>query len=285
MESLQSLKYSLTFNRSLDQIINILKIATSIQLRQLQQEKWGEDKFVKQISASFSMFEKEEIINHNLISREKAVPQGIVVVTSDEGFLGELNILLLNAAMKVKQDDKDVFVVLGEKGAQFFRGTKQSFMFLPGVKDKTYMNTALKLKKFLFNEYIKGAINRVIIVYAEFISITARHIQAKQLLPFPLDEIRGFAGKKGGDEELMIRPSHDTVVEGLVGLRIGSALTEILYSSKLSELAARLMHLEASYQELTRINNNLAREYFKSVHALADKRIRELLASRIKVNK
>ena len=284
MESIASLKYSLNFNKSLDQIINILKIATSIQLRQFQQESWGEQRFQDEVLAGLPLFEKEEIIKNTLMFREQDFPQGIVVVTSDEGFLGELNMLILNAAMKAKKNDNDVFIVLGEKGAQFFRGINQSFMFFPGVKENTYMSTALKLKKFLFREYLKKTINKVVIIFAEFISITARHVQVKQLLPFPQEEISG-KGKGNKQAGLMITPSRDEVIEGLIGLQMDSLITKMLYSSKMSELAARLMHLESSYQELTRINRNLSREYFKSVHALADKRIRELLASRIKVNK
>jgi hypothetical protein len=41
------------------------------------------------------------------------------------------------------------------------------------------------------------------------------------------------------------------------------------------------MHLEKSYQELVQINRKLFLEYFRSLHALADKRIRETLSARI----
>jgi len=41
------------------------------------------------------------------------------------------------------------------------------------------------------------------------------------------------------------------------------------------------MHLEGSIQELTKINQHLRMEYFKYLHGLSDKLIRELYAARV----
>jgi len=43
------------------------------------------------------------------------------------------------------------------------------------------------------------------------------------------------------------------------------------------------MHLEGSGQELTRINQHLRMEYFKYLHGLSDKTIREIAAARMKI--
>jgi len=41
------------------------------------------------------------------------------------------------------------------------------------------------------------------------------------------------------------------------------------------------MHLEGSTQELSHMNQRLAFNYFRQVHAVSDKTIREISASRI----
>jgi hypothetical protein len=60
-------------------------------------------------------------------------------------------------------------------------------------------------------------------------------------------------------------------------------LAKIFLSSKLSELSARVMHLEDSDRELSRVNHQLELQYVKRLHALADKSIREISASRMKM--
>jgi len=49
----------------------------------------------------------------------------------------------------------------------------------------------------------------------------------------------------------------------------------------LAELAARIMHLEGSIQELSKVDQNLKLDYFKYLHGLSDKTIREIYASRL----
>ena len=78
----------------------------------------------------------------------------------------------------------------------------------------------------------------------------------------------------------MVEPSFGSVIEILVELWMGVKLLEIFWSSKQSECAARIMHLEGSTQELTQLNRKLTFEYFRQVHSLSDKTIREISVSR-----
>ena len=231
MQSLSRLKYSLNFNKSLDEIINILKMSTAIQLRQFQSKSWGKEIFLKELQQSFSLVKKKNIVNHPLISREEKTPKGIVVITSDESFSGELNTRLIDEALKAKQNKEDLFVTLGTKGAQILRGMKKSYLSFPGIGEKTYFEDAYRLKQFLMSEYLKGTMNRIVIIYAEFITITTQRVKRQKLLPFALEEIEQFLRTSDGYEELLIEPSYDSVVEMLIGFGLEVALNKIFYSS------------------------------------------------------
>ncbi|MFH1459370.1 MAG: FoF1 ATP synthase subunit gamma [Candidatus Omnitrophota bacterium] len=282
MQAISKLKYSLTFNQSLDNIINILKIATSIQLRQFQAKSWEQQSFISEINKSLAFLSAEEVSKHQFVAREKQSPKGVVVITSDEGFLGELNTLLVNAGIAEKNSEQDVLVIIGAKGAQSLREMKQNHLYFSQVKGETYFNESHKLKQYITQEYLKKRFNQIVIIYAEFISITAQRVRRQTLLPFPITELKGIEKReKESNKTLLIEPSVESIIEGLISLNLDYSLRRILYSSKLSEFAARLMHLERSYQELSRKNKQLSLEYFKSLHALADKRIREISASRM----
>jgi len=71
------------------------------------------------------------------------------------------------------------------------------------------------------------------------------------------------------------------VMEGLIRFRLSFSLYNIAWTSKFSEFGARLMHLEGSEQELARMKQQLSLQYFKHVHSLADKTIREIISSRL----
>lgn len=282
MKSVSSLKNDLMFNKSLDEIVNVLKLTTSLQFRQLQSRQEEKKDFLNMIDDSFSFCDENMIGENYLINRKEKSPKGIVVITSDEGFLGELNTSIINAGLKLKQNEADELIVLGKRGAQYLEDINEFYLSFSGISEKIEYKESDQLKKYLFNEYKKRRFNEILIVYADFLSIAVQNIKVYKLLPFSLKEIKSVNNLYNlKDEEILIEPSYDKIVEELVSLRLGYVLYNIFYSSKLSEFAARLMHLEKSSEELSKINSELSLEYFKNLHLIADRGIREMLSSRI----
>jgi len=71
------------------------------------------------------------------------------------------------------------------------------------------------------------------------------------------------------------------IIEHLVAEWITHKLYEIFEDSKLSEFAARTIHLEQSYQELSRLKNNLQYQYLKEKHSFIDRGMRGAFASQL----
>jgi len=275
MIPLAQLKQDLDFNKSLGGIIDVLKVGASIQLRQFQSMLKPYDEFLKSIKDVFDMIEAKNS-THPFITPPKESATCIVVITSDEGFAGELNSMLLHTALEQRQDKKtDSFIVLGERGAAYLEDLGESFVFFPGISQDIESKEINRLRNYLVRECLKGAFSRVIIVYAKFISLSSQRVEKEEILPCR----HLFKGKN--TEDLLIEPSFDKVLEGLIHVWLGWTIYNIFWSSKLSEFVARLMHLERSTQELSRINQKLALQYFRHLHALADKSIREISASRL----
>ena len=59
-------------------------------------------------------------------------------------------------------------------------------------------------------------------------------------------------------------------------------LYDVFLESKLSECAARIIHLEGSREEIVSVNKRLLYVYFKQLHEKSDKNIREIFASRLR---
>ncbi|MCX5713321.1 MAG: hypothetical protein NT033_00590, partial [Candidatus Omnitrophica bacterium] len=78
-----------------------------------------------------------------------------------------------------------------------------------------------------------------------------------------------------------VESSFDDIAEYLASLWLEHLLYDIFEESKLSEFAARAVHLEGSYQELEHMNLDLKFKYFRARHELIDKNMRETFASNI----
>lgn len=280
------LKSNLEFNKSLGGIIEALKIAASLQLRQFQEKKPLCEGFLRELRDCLAMLETTKL-THPFFRVRRDLPRCIVGITSDEGFLGELNTLIINTLLdQRKLKDKDKIVVLGERGVGYLEDMDISCTAFPGIKDELSSQEVDNLKNHLIKEYLKGGFGEIVVVYSKFISITTQQVDVLRLIPFSFELISqiqddGMAKKPATPfEDLLLEASSSDVIEGLMNLWSRYILSDIFYSSKLSELSARLMHLDGSEQELTQVNKRLKLEYFRHVHMLADQTIREISASR-----
>jgi len=280
--TLMRLKQELRLSEDLGDIIDVLKSAALIQFRLFQYKDKPSSDFLKALEACFEAFSKKSIISRPYFTDRRELPTAIVVITSDEGFLGELNTLLINACLDQRGSKNDEIIVLGERGARYFNEAKERFVAFPGITDEVSLKEVENLRNYLLKGYYHR-FGRILIFYPEFLSLTAQRVTMFQLLPYlGLAEQAAEVSKK---EDILTEPSLNRILDVLVKFWLESKLLHIFWATKLSEFSARIMHLEGSTQELAHLNHRLAFDYFRNVHALNDKTIREISASKVLLGK
>lgn len=283
MRPLSELKQDFEVSRGLGDIIDVLKTAALIQFRAFQFKDKPNPDFLGGIDSCLDLLARIKTKHPYLIER-KNLPSCIIAVTSDEGFLGELTGLLINAALEQRKSEDDKIIVLGERGARLMDEITHNFTALPGFSDEIKYGEAERLRDYLFKIYDR--FGRIFIVYPKFVSLTVQRVTVTQLFPYQAkktdteDKLSRLV-----KEELLIEPEINSVIEKLVNLRVGFGIFEIFGLSKQSEYSARIMHLEGSTQELGQLRQKLSFEYFRQVHSLRDKVIREISAAKILLGK
>lgn len=268
------LKQNLLFNKNLGDLVEVMKMAATSQFNQFRVHQEPAEKFSILLNSAYSALPVDVTTNKFFKPREN-LPGLIVLVSSDGGFLGEQNTLLINRLLDAK-GKQDEIVVLGQQGINYLNEAKISFISFESPGDKLNTLKIGALRDYLSKRYFKQEISRVTVIYSKFINITAQQTEIERLLPLERKENVVHQGK-----EILIEPSIKLVLEGWIKLWLDFRFYHIFWSSKLAEFAARIMHLEGSVQELTKINQNLRMEYFKYLHGLSDKSIRELSAARM----
>ena len=279
MQSLSWLKQDMEFSRGFEEIVDVLKTAVLIQFHAVQEKEKINKEYLKQIEECFAFLDPTKIRHPYLFERQD-LPAALVVVTSDEGFLGELNSLLINTTIdKRSRTQEDKIFVLGERGARYLEDMNEKFSFFSGISDDVEYREVQGLRNFLLDAYHKK-FGKILVIYPEFVSLTNQHVRAYQLLPYAEFNV-GQRALHTAVEDMLFEPDAARVIEMLIELWMGIKLLEIFWSSKQSEYAARIMHLDGSMQELKFINQKIRYEYFRQAHALKDNAIREITASRV----
>ena len=269
------LKTNIQFNKNLGDLIEVMKLAATTQFNQFRLHEEPSAELIRKLEEVSGILISSGI-NNDLFTPDEALPSLILLVSSDEGFLGELNFLLVNKLLDAKRP-QDNIICVGKQGANYLNEIETPFSFLDSPGEKIDSEKMNKVRDYILKQYLNKSAGKVYVVYSRFLNITAQQVELEALLPLAQPASPLLKPPK----DLLVEPDVRMVIEGLIKVWLDFRLYQIFWSSKLAEFAARIMHLEGSSQELGKINGNLRMEYFKYLHGLSDKFIRELSASRL----
>ncbi|OVE76587.1 hypothetical protein BVX97_00740 [bacterium E08(2017)] len=288
---LSELRKELDFNTDLLSLIDTLKNIAGAKYHEMEKKKERFDEFMDAFSGFFRVVNLVDVSNP--LVREESDVLGIVLITSDSGFMGGLNQGVMRKALEIaetKPPEKVSFVVIGEKGAMSFGDARRKFKAFPGVLEDTIYEQAVEIKDYLVEEVLEKRMGKVIFVYPRPLSFTAQEIATVDLLPcsdlFDKDSDAGIASRiedKGliaESSKVIVESSYSDMLSYLVGVWISSMLALLFEDSKLSEFSARAMHLEGSFQKIEETHEKLRHKVFKASHELIDKGMRECHAAK-----
>ena len=276
------IKQNMLFSKNLTDMIEALKIIASSEFKELSSRVPKKNIAAKELSTALGMLvgqiKDTAFLKHNL-----GLPKCIVMICSDEGFLGGVNNQIVATGTKLGEPGS-VFVVLGNKGANMLSDMGIKYTKFFSIQDDVDYKTAIELSDHLFGLFFEKKVSSVDVVFMKFISFMKHEVFNKTFLPYNIEsEVLEWKEKPedifGQENNLIVEPDPESVLEGIVKLWLREEIYNIFWSAKLSEWSARVMHLEASFRELEDQNKALRFRYFKAVHALNDKNIREIFAA------
>ncbi|MCM8812569.1 MAG: F0F1 ATP synthase subunit gamma, partial [Candidatus Omnitrophica bacterium] len=244
-------------------------------IRHFQTAAWRQEQCLPELTKCFSLLAPLAAA-HPLTAPPPAGPKGIMIITSDEGFLGEFNGDILRAALAEKKSPEDDCIVLGERGALALEERRQPYAFFSQAAGRRDYETAVAVSGFLFKEFLRRRYRQVVIFYAGLESAVSWRVRCQRVLPLPA----GAPAAKHASE-LLIEPSAESVLQGLARLYLQAAVFGIFHAAQAAEYAARLMYLERGDQELAQRNRQLRQQFFKRAQVIAEKNIRENLAAKL----
>ncbi|MFH0877353.1 MAG: FoF1 ATP synthase subunit gamma [Candidatus Omnitrophota bacterium] len=281
MIPLVKLRENLQFARDLQEMIEVLKGATASQFRSLQNRRKGFEQFKATLEDFLATLVVRRPV-HPFLRERASLPKAVLMITSDEGFMGSLNAMVVNAGLE-QAGSEDELVVMGERGGRYVSENQRGdFTFLPGIGDDITYKRAVSVRDLLINRFLAKKIGSVWVAFPRFLSLTVQHVDVVRVLP--CGDIFGTKERRARIDrpDTLLEPTEAKVIDYLVKAWMMQKLYDIFWESKLSECAARIIHLEGSYEEILSTNKKLVYEYFKHFHARSDKNIREIFASRLR---
>lgn len=296
MPLLSQLRKELRFNTEFLQLVQTLKNIAASQYHILERAKERFADYMDEFAGFFRVVDMVEV--DAPLVRSTTDTLGIVLVTSDAGFMGGLNAGVIEAGYDAQgnlPDEKVRFIVIGEKGAMKLTDARRQFKGFPGINPETRLEQAIEIRDYLVQEVAEGRIGKVVLIHPRPISFTQQTIETFPILPCGdlfdrtsqsaiSEHVKG-KGLVADARKVVVESSYRDMVEYLAEMWVASKLYEVFEDSKLAEFAARAMHLEESAQKLEKDHKKVKHQCFRAAHELVDKSMRESFSSRKKKRK
>ena len=216
-----------------------------------------------------------------LIEREvKRV--GYIVVSTDRGLCGGLNINLFKAALNdMKQwsakGAKVDLALIGSKASNFFErhGAKVK-AHVSGLGDNPSVNDLIGSVKVMLKAYDNGEIDRLYLVYNKFVNTMVQQPKVDQLLPLPVTEDSKLAKKHHWD--YLYEPDPKQLLDTLLIRYVESQVYQGLVENLASEQAARMVAMQAATDNAGNLINDLQLVYNKARQASITQELTEIVS-------
>ncbi len=213
-------------------------------------------------------------VRHPLLEvREKVQSATLLVLTANRGFCAGYNGNIVRAAaIRWEQLQADVpncrLEVVGKKGiaAMKFRGLAVGQTFT-NFEDKPAFDEVDVLASRYLDEYATGKIDRLDVVYTQFISIARQKVAVETLLPLGAisAEAAGAASSsQAADGQRSIYdfvPSPESILEEVVPASFKIKLFKCFLDSAVSEQIARMVAMKSATENAQDLIHQLSRQY------------------------
>lgn len=208
------------------------------------------------LSVLHRVTEAVEREDHPLLVERPVKKELYIVITSNRGLCGSFNAQVLKKLREARQADREreaVFITLGKKGEQAVRRMKGEILAsFPHVFDYPRVTDMRPVTRILLEEFQSGRVDRVVMVYTDYVSALVQKTKLRVLLPViekdakkMLDEI-GLSTDTGVTGDFLIEPFPAQVLETLIPRLIEAELYHAVLESNASQEAARMVAMRSA---------------------------------------
>jgi F-type H+-transporting ATPase subunit gamma len=223
---------------------------------------------------------------HPLMEKREGDRRGVILVSTDKGLCGGLNSNLMREAAKYPKESS-VFIAAGRKGSQFLARTKRKLEAEFTYKDAPLFSEARAISRFARDLFLKGEVDRVDILFTNYISTLNQRPEALSLLP--IGQLKGVAAGVHGTEtaeellkgatEFLFEPNVEEVLGALLPHYLNFQVYQILLEAKASEHSARMVAMKNATDNAKQIIKDLTLEYNKLRQANITKELLEITSA------
>jgi len=217
---------------------------------------------------------------HPFVVEREAKRTGFIIVTTDRGLCGGLNINLYRTALRAMEEWRGKgadlsFSIIGSKGLGFFKRIGASIVSEAShLGDAPPVTSLIGAVKVMLDNYQEGSLDRLYMLHNEFVNTMTQKPKLVQLLPLP-----------PGDDDAMKRVYWDYIYEPdapeVLDVLLTRYIESIVYRGVVENIAceqsARMVAMKSASDNAGTLIDELQLVYNKARQAAITQEIAEIV--------
>jgi F-type H+-transporting ATPase subunit gamma len=283
MATLRDIKNRIVGVKSTQKITRAMKMIATAKLRGAQQRIVGARPYANKIAEMLSRLAADDSLQTNPFFSPRPIKKVcVVVVTADRGLCGAFNTNIIREATsyineKLKNEISVSVFTLGKKSTEYFG--KRNYDIegkIVGLFGSLEYQSTLQLYNDLIPKYLNGEVDKIVLVYNEFVSMIQQRIVKVQLLPVPFVESKQM--EKSYSSNYIFEPDQISIFQSLIPKHLKVQLWRALLESNAAELSARMTAMDNATTNAQELIRSLNLTYNKERQAAITKEILEIVS-------
>jgi len=267
MKTLRAMRARIRAAKNIQQITRAMKLVSAARLRRAQDRVLAARPYAQRMHEVLQELGRAgELPEHPLLQQREARTYGFVLATSDRGLCGAYNMNLIRTLQNTMRNfnltpEQVRLFCVGRRGYQFF--SKRGYpiaLYRPMPTSGAGLEDARAVANAVEQAFVSGEVDRVYLIYAQFINPVTQRPTVLPLLP-----IEPPAGADGEPKyDFIFEPSAEELLQRLLPRYLLTEVLQALLEASASEHGARMTAMSMAsdnagkmIQELTLIMNRI----------------------------
>lgn len=263
-------------------ITSAMEMVAASKMRRAQDRMQSSRPYARSIRGVIQHLAKANPEYKHLYMRDTEIKRvGFIIVASDRGLCGGLNINVFKAAVsKMKgfhtQNVEIDICALGSKAISFFRNYGGNVLAAKGgLGDAPEAEQLVGAVKVMLDAYNDGKIDRLFVVSNEFVNTMTQKPNVEQLLPLQAEEDDSSLNHHW---DYIYEPEARDLLEGLLSRYIESCVYQAVVENNACEQAARMLAMKNATDNAGDLIDELQLVYNKARQAAITQEISEIVS-------
>ncbi|MCG9598737.1 F0F1 ATP synthase subunit gamma [Vibrio sp. Isolate25] len=218
---------------------------------------------------------------HPYLEEREAKRVGYIIVSTDRGLCGGLNINVFKKAVTDMQAWKEKgaeveLAVVGSKATAFFNnsGAKVAAQ-VSGLGDSPSLEDLIGSVSVMLKKYDEGELDRLYVVFNKFVNTMVQQPTIDQLLPLPKSDSEEMQREHSWD--YIYEPEPQPLLDALLVRYVESQVYQGVVENLACEQAARMIAMKAATDNATNLIEDLELVYNKARQAAITQELSEIV--------